>query len=112
MTKQSPDFKLPRQIISPMEETYFVMATSRVSLTASAVAGRAVHIKIHPRPRNISESRQVLRVLERYGEVVMYKHLKVYDFISSASDRIVSSTQSNPMTSLIRDAKSCSTADR
>lgn len=57
------------------------MATTRVSSTASAVAGRAVHIKIHPRPRNISESRQVLRVLERYGEVVMYKHLKVYDFI-------------------------------
>ena len=50
------------------------MATTR---TASAVAGRAVHIKIHPRPRNLAESRQVVRVLERYGEVVMFKHLKV-----------------------------------
>ncbi|KAL9118102.1 MAG: hypothetical protein Q9187_005356 [Circinaria calcarea] len=49
------------------------MATIR---TASVVAGRAVHIKIHPRPRNLAESRQVLRVLERYGEVVMFKHLK------------------------------------
>ncbi|MCJ1454132.1 hypothetical protein MMC28_004482 [Mycoblastus sanguinarius] len=39
-------------------------------------AGRAVHVKIHPRPRNIAESREVLRVLQQYGEVIMYKHLK------------------------------------
>lgn len=53
-------------------------ATTTSSITSrSQIAGRAVHIKIHPRPGNISESRQILRVLERYGEVVMYKHLKV-----------------------------------
>ena len=41
-------------------------------------ADRAVHVKIHPRPRNLAESREVLRILQQYGEVVMYKHLKVH----------------------------------
>lgn len=36
-----------------------------------------MHIKIHPRPRNLGESRQILRILERFGEVVMYKNLRV-----------------------------------
>jgi hypothetical protein len=49
---------------------------------ASAAARRAldavsVHIKITPAPRNIQESREVLRVLKRFGEVVMFKNLKV-----------------------------------
>ena len=44
---------------------------------ARAVVGCAVHIKIYPRPRSITESREILRVLERYGEVVMFKNLKV-----------------------------------
>lgn len=48
------------------------------SLPAYAnTAGRAVHIKIHPQPRNLAESTEVLRVLQQYGEVFMYKHLKV-----------------------------------
>ena len=36
-----------------------------------------VHIRVYPRPRNLAESRGILRVLEKYGEVVVYKHLKV-----------------------------------
>lgn len=39
--------------------------------------GRAVHVKIYPQPRNLAESTEVLRVLQQYGEVVMYKQLKV-----------------------------------
>ncbi|KAL8695100.1 MAG: hypothetical protein Q9218_000378 [Villophora microphyllina] len=31
---------------------------------------------MYPRPQNLAESRQVLRVLQQYGEVVMYRHLK------------------------------------
>ncbi|MCJ1301284.1 hypothetical protein MMC08_004083 [Hypocenomyce scalaris] len=46
------------------------IATTASITPRSQIAGRAVHIKIHPRPRNIFESRQVLRVLERFGEVV------------------------------------------
>lgn len=37
----------------------------------------AVHIRVLPRPRNLGESREILRVLEKYGEVLMFKHLKV-----------------------------------
>ncbi|KAL2042183.1 hypothetical protein N7G274_005371 [Stereocaulon virgatum] len=58
------------------------MAAPRVALAGQAIpayartAGRAVHVKIHPRPRNLGESREVLRVLQQYGDVTMYKHLK------------------------------------
>lgn len=59
------------------------MATAK-TLSASRLLGmslrprtsHAVHIKIHPRPRNLAESRQILQVLQEYGRVVMYKHLK------------------------------------
>lgn len=59
------------------------MATAK-TLAASKLLGlslrprtsHAVHIKIHPRPRNLAESRQILQVLQEYGRVVMYKHLK------------------------------------
>lgn len=59
------------------------MAAPRVTFAGRTLpsyartVGRAVHVKIHPRPRNLSESREVLRVLQQYGEVVMYKHLRV-----------------------------------
>ena len=59
------------------------MAAPRVALAGQTIpgyartAGRAVHVKIQPRPRNLSESREILRVLQQYGEVAMFKHLKV-----------------------------------
>lgn len=59
------------------------MAAPRVAFAGRTLpayartVGRAVHIKIHPRPGNLAESSEVLRVLQQYGEVVMYKHLKV-----------------------------------
>ena len=56
--------------------TAAIIASSTIP-TYARTAGRAVHIKIQPRPLNVGESRQILRTLERYGEVVMYKHLKV-----------------------------------
>lgn len=59
------------------------MSTAK-TLSASRLLGlslrprtsHAVHIKIHPRPRNLAESRQILQMLQEYGRVVMYKHLK------------------------------------
>ncbi|KAL8731956.1 MAG: hypothetical protein Q9166_003088 [cf. Caloplaca sp. 2 TL-2023] len=58
------------------------MTTARAASTlARSVrnwADCAVHVKIFPRPANLAESREVLRVLQQYGEVVMYRHLK-YD---------------------------------
>ena len=55
--------------------TTATMASSKPAYTRTA--GRAVHIKIQPRPLSLFESRQVLRTLQKYGDVVMYKHLKV-----------------------------------
>ena len=42
-----------------------------------SVVGRAVHIKFHPRPHNLSESIDVLKVLERYGQVEYFRQLQV-----------------------------------
>ena len=47
-----------------------------------------MHVKIHPQPASISESRQVLKVLESYGDVVFYKHLK-YEPQASAPHRAI-----------------------
>ena len=47
------------------------------SVAEDGLASCSVHIRVFPRPRNLAESREILRVLEGYGEVVMYKHLKV-----------------------------------
>lgn len=41
------------------------------------LANRALHLKIHPRPANLAESREVLRMLQTFGDVVMFKSLKV-----------------------------------
>lgn len=41
------------------------------------LASRAVHIRIHPRPANMAEGRGVLRVLQRFGQVVVFKSLRV-----------------------------------
>ncbi|MCJ1332524.1 hypothetical protein MMC10_009217 [Thelotrema lepadinum] len=51
-------------------------AQAKAASSASALLGRTVHVKIKPRPRSLAESGQVLRILRRYGEVDVYKHLK------------------------------------
>ncbi|KAL8673796.1 MAG: hypothetical protein Q9168_001808 [Polycauliona sp. 1 TL-2023] len=56
------------------------MTTTRAASTAARSARGwaecAVHVKIFPRPANLAESKEVLRVLQQYGEVVMYRNLK------------------------------------
>lgn len=44
---------------------------------ARNVAARSIHIKIHPTARSLPERREVLRVLERFGEIEMFRSLKV-----------------------------------
>ena len=62
---------------------YIMAAAPRVAFAGQSIpayartVGRAVHVKIYPQPRNLAESTEVLRVLQQYGEVVMYKQLKV-----------------------------------
>lgn len=52
-------------------------AYQSIGHSLKTLTGNTVHVKIHPRPQTLAESREVLRVLQQYGEVVMYKHLKV-----------------------------------
>ena len=42
-----------------------------------ALAPRSVHLRIVPRPANLSESREIFRVLQRFGEISTYKYLRV-----------------------------------
>ncbi|KAJ4366485.1 hypothetical protein N0V83_008121 [Neocucurbitaria cava] len=42
-----------------------------------ALAPRCLHLRIVPRPANLSESREVFRVLQRFGEISVYHYLRV-----------------------------------
>jgi hypothetical protein len=44
---------------------------------ATGLTAKTVHIKIHPTTRTISERRQVLRILSKFGDVEFFKSLKV-----------------------------------
>jgi hypothetical protein len=37
----------------------------------------AVHVKIQPRPQTLAESGQILEILRQFGDVEMYRHLRV-----------------------------------
>ncbi|KAF2107528.1 hypothetical protein BDV96DRAFT_506024 [Lophiotrema nucula] len=45
------------------------------------LAPRSVHLRIQPRPANLSESREIYRVLQRFGEISMYRYLR-YEYHS------------------------------
>jgi hypothetical protein len=45
--------------------------------SAAALAARSVHIKVYPTAHSLPERRQVLRVLERFGGVEMFRSLRV-----------------------------------
>ncbi|PVI08308.1 hypothetical protein DM02DRAFT_720 [Periconia macrospinosa] len=51
-----------------------MMAIRRAA--AATLTQRAVHMTIVPRPANLAESREILRVLQRFGPMEMYKHLR------------------------------------
>lgn len=48
-----------------------------VRRAAATLSSRSVHLRIAPRPANLSESREILRVLQRFGDINTYKHLRV-----------------------------------
>ncbi len=57
------------------------MSSTTVAAAAGAAARslnhRSVHLKIHPVPQTFAARREVLRVIERFGAVEMFKSLKV-----------------------------------
>ncbi|KAF9729095.1 hypothetical protein PMIN06_012594 [Paraphaeosphaeria minitans] len=50
------------------------MAVRRTSV--EALSQRLLHLRISPRPANLSESREIYRLLQRFGEVSKYYHLQ------------------------------------
>lgn len=58
--------------------------TSLVRSTAS----RALHLRILPRPSNLGESREILRLLSQFGEIEYFKNLK-YDALSAPNTSLV-----------------------
>ncbi|KAM3425578.1 hypothetical protein BST61_g7525 [Cercospora zeina] len=55
---------------------------------ARTTAGRAVHLRITPRPSNLGESREILRLISQFGEVEYFRNLK-YDALSSPNTTLV-----------------------
>lgn len=51
------------------------MAVRRAS--TEALSQRFLHLRISPRPANLSESREIHRVLQRFGEISKYYSLQV-----------------------------------
>jgi len=64
---------------STMASAATVSKAARIARAAN-IAARAVHIKIHPTARSLVERREVLRVLEGFGEVEMFRSLRVCFF--------------------------------
>ncbi|KAF2435373.1 hypothetical protein EJ08DRAFT_335293 [Tothia fuscella] len=56
--------------------------------TALGTASNAVRLRIAPAPANIAESREILRVVQRFGEVVTYKHLKHDTFVKAPNSAL------------------------
>ncbi|CAA9966837.1 hypothetical protein PTMSG1_10196 [Pyrenophora teres f. maculata] len=50
-----------------------------------ALAPRSVHLRIVPRPTNLSESREIFRVLQRFGEISTFKYLR-YEYQNPADN--------------------------
>lgn len=40
------------------------------------IAGRAMHLHIAPRPSNLGESREIMRLMSQFGDIEYYKNLK------------------------------------
>ena len=71
-----------------------------------ALAPRSIHLRSVPRPANLSESREILRVLQRFGEISIFKYLRVClaaeeMAIACTADTSSMSTKTPPTTLLL-----------
>jgi len=64
------------------------MASSSLQSLVRPTANRAVHLRITPRPSNIGESREILRLISQFGEVDYFKNMK-YDKLAAPNAAIV-----------------------
>lgn len=59
-----------------------------MSAIVRSTTNRAVHLRIFPRPSNLGESREILRLISQFGEVEYFKNLK-YDHLSAPNAALV-----------------------
>lgn len=65
------------------------MATTQTGLSLlRPLGGRSLHLRISPRPQNISQSRAILDQLKQFGQIEYYKNLR-YERLPSPSSAIV-----------------------
>jgi hypothetical protein len=76
---------LRREAAGPPTQLDSAMSARRAA--SQLLSGRSVHLRIVPRPANLSESREIYRVLQRFGELSMFKNLR-YEYHNPA-DNIV-----------------------
>ncbi|KAK2625875.1 hypothetical protein QTJ16_005187 [Diplocarpon rosae] len=55
------------------------MAAAGGKTLTEALSARTLHMKVYPTPNSFAERREVLRVVERFGELTMFKSRK-YDY--------------------------------
>lgn len=67
-----------------LHRTPHAMSVRRASSQLNLPA-RSVHLRIMPRPVNLSESREMFRVLQRFGELSVYKYLR-YEYHNPADN--------------------------
>lgn len=51
------------------------------------ISNRAVHLRLHPRVETLAESREILRLMQKYGRVEMFRNFK-YDAMPLANNMI------------------------
>lgn len=68
-------FKLRCLVATHPTSHFHTMAVRRAS--SELLAQRFVHLHISPRPANLSESREIYRVLQRFGPISKYYNLQV-----------------------------------
>ncbi|KAI4799149.1 hypothetical protein E4T44_11881 [Aureobasidium sp. EXF-8845] len=51
------------------------------------IGNRAVHLRLHPRIETLAESREILRLMQKYGRVEMFRNFK-YDAMPLANNMI------------------------
>lgn len=60
------------------------------SRTIELINARSLFVKVRPTPINLSERRAVLRALQRYGEIEVFKRLTVRTPTASTHARCLS----------------------
>jgi hypothetical protein len=60
-------------------QSHLSMSASRSGNNVASLASRCVHLKINPAPKTLRESREILKIVKGYGDVVMFRNLKVCD---------------------------------